>query len=147
MAAWHVVHVDVNQAGPVVGVAHCETRFLDRLPYGSIRRLLARLDVPAGLEPGTSTTVNVQDRPAGPDDDRGRGHVRRTRILRERERQALEIREKSSASVDLPIVGGYACRHRGMYRAPAVVTFHRANARAKGPSRLTGEKRATTLAS
>ena len=119
------MYVDVDQAGPAVGMAHRESGLLDGLAHRGVGRSLARFDVAARLEPCTGTPVNVQHGSTGPDDDRGRGHVRRIRVLREWKWQALELLEEPCASVGLSVVGRDACRHGSVHRAPAVVTFHR----------------------
>ena len=56
------VDVDVDQLGLVAGEAGREPGLLRRLPHGGVPRRLARVDVPARLDPDAERLVPVQQR-------------------------------------------------------------------------------------
>jgi hypothetical protein len=78
--------IEVDDRRGTLGVTRGDRGLLERLPQRRVLRTFTRFDVPTGLEPAPDAAMQMQEHesPAGVEDERGRGHVRREGGPRER---------------------------------------------------------------
>lgn len=72
MLVSRLVHIDVNQQGPAVGVVQIETGLLDGFASSTHFRRFARFQVTSRLHPAVESAMSVQEYTTPTDHD-GRG--------------------------------------------------------------------------
>lgn len=104
--------VEMDEMGTGARVAHGEARLLGRLPIGGVGWRLAGFDVTARLHPHAGSLVQMQNRAARSDDDRGTGHVHRSRLSVDRVDESVDLFENALARRNLAWRYRVEPRHR-----------------------------------
>jgi hypothetical protein len=116
-----VVHVDVEQAGTVVGMAELEAGLLACFASRRVPRRLPGVDVPAGLQPLVKPLVEVEHGAPGADHDGRPRDVAWTGLLVERPRQLVQAGLQLDLGPELSLVARLVVGDRPAHLVDQVV--------------------------